>query len=377
MKDFWQKRAEMDSFLWGGLEGMNCEITARYMPEGGRLLDLGRGDGSSSRGFGGVLVDYVRPKSLILHPSQQFVQSDIRNFSTDEKFDVITLYGVANFFDEASLEKLYHKCYAWLKPDGVLLVKHQCGKTEDVIVDGRSESLGENYTAYYLSKEKHVKMLRRAGFIIGESDPYPPEYNKWPNTEFKLFACQRDNVAPQPTYQADSVMDNSPRGNTAKFELLSALKRHLDSHNIPFYLMFGTLLGAKQNGDFIPWDTDIDIAILDRFQDRLRESMKNSPLKLWRSGEYYCSLTLGSEYVDVYTYTDEGSKYSYCGGLRRYFDEEKRVFDNWSEIEFKGMKFRTVENPEQSLERWYGKDWRTPKSKRIPSESDAIPDRFE
>ena len=43
-------------------------------------------------------------------------------------------------------------------------------------------------------------------------------------------------------------------------EALLRFKEVYDRHGITFWLVFGTLLGAVRDGDFIPWDTDIDLA---------------------------------------------------------------------------------------------------------------------
>lgn len=357
IKYFWWERAKLDKFLWSDLSALNLAITKRYMPEGGRLLDLGCGDGSSSIGLPGLLVDFVRPKGLTICDGQRFVECDLHTFATDERFDVITLYGVANYFDEASLARLYHRCYGWLKASGVLLVKHQCGKVADVIVDGRSDQLGCDYAANYFTAAKHLAALRLAGFDVVVSDPYP-ERNKWDNTEFKLFECRRSAVKCYGHVSSIASGDSQ-----AKLEMLEIVKSHLDAHGIPFYLMFGTLLGAVRSGEFIEWDTDVDVAILDRHQNRLIDSLADCPLRMIRYGEYYCSLGYKKEYIDIYTYTDDGAKYAYCGGISPFFDEEKSVFDDWSEIDFKGMKFRTVRNPESSLARWYGTDWQYPNPK--------------
>ena len=42
---------------------------------------------------------------------------------------------------------------------------------------------------------------------------------------------------------------------------LKQLKRILDVNNVPFYLSFGTLLGAYREKDFIPWDWDVTLAV--------------------------------------------------------------------------------------------------------------------
>jgi len=45
-------------------------------------------------------------------------------------------------------------------------------------------------------------------------------------------------------------------------DLLVALQSFLtEKHNVDFYIMFGTLLGAQREADFIKWTSDLDIAV--------------------------------------------------------------------------------------------------------------------
>ena len=45
----------------------------------------------------------------------------------------------------------------------------------------------------------------------------------------------------------------------------------LERHEIPYWINFGTLLGAVRHGGFIPWDDDLDISILRDDRERMLE----------------------------------------------------------------------------------------------------------
>ena len=54
-------------------------------------------------------------------------------------------------------------------------------------------------------------------------------------------------------------------------ELLKNIDVICRRHDIPYWIDFGTLLGAVRHKGFIPWDDDIDISVLESDYDRLRK----------------------------------------------------------------------------------------------------------
>lgn len=61
-------------------------------------------------------------------------------------------------------------------------------------------------------------------------------------------------------------------------DLITTTQR-LSAHNVPHILYEGTLLGLVRDGDIIPWDSDVDVAILGPFDERFKKFLED-PLLL-------------------------------------------------------------------------------------------------
>ncbi len=110
----------------------------------------------------------------------------------------------------------------------------------------------------------------------------------------------RNGILPEsffaPEYRNDFYVDERrKRIWGVSLDLLLAFSEVCKKHNLTWYLMFGSLLGAVRHGGFIPWDDDVDVAM---------------PRK-----DYEKLLTLKEEFHAPYflqtPYTDNGYYYSY------------------------------------------------------------------
>ena len=66
-------------------------------------------------------------------------------------------------------------------------------------------------------------------------------------------------------------LDSAPCCNRHLYEILKALVTKLESENIDYYIFYGTLLGlVRHQGGFIPWDTDVDLCIMEKDRDKVQ-----------------------------------------------------------------------------------------------------------
>lgn len=169
--------------------------------------------------------------------------------------------------------------------------------------------------------------------------------------------------------------------NDAKRHLLE-VKQVFDSLNTKFWLWRGTLLGAVRDKKFIPWDHDVDLAILAKDWNRhLRKRLEVKGFrctkgmypnwKTWgfRLRKYQVKTDLFLQYY--YPPDDVYIQLSHKNGSMDRFLTMAKLFRKDCFVEFLGQQFYVPDLTEEYLEWIYGKSWRTPlRMKR------SLPHRF-
>lgn len=89
-------------------------------------------------------------------------------------------------------------------------------------------------------------------------------------------------------------------------EILIEIDKICRRHSIPYWIDFGTLLGAIRHKGFIPWDDDVDICVMEKDYKHLREILiKELP------PQYVFQDTSTDKYA-FFTYGRVRDKKSYC-----------------------------------------------------------------
>lgn len=153
--------------------------------------------------------------------------------------------------------------------------------------------------------------------------------------------------------------------NSAK-QLLKKTKELFNSIELPFYLAYGTLLGAVREKTLISGDEDVDVFVLNE------QTLFNNLPFLHQNGFKVCRIVSGilysfrvdsTSYIDVYILRSFRfaiwgfTCYSLAGAAT-----PKKYFKEYCVIDFLGETYQCPKNPEALLEFWYGKDWRIPVS---------------
>jgi len=173
----------------------DVELIKTFKDKNKILLDLGSGTGLTINrlinDFGKIIaVEKYSEFSKFIDKKIKIINEDIQTFSFDLKFDLITLFGIMNYFSFEEADRLYRKIFNSF--NGVMIIKNQFGINEDVIIDNFSEELNNYYFSEYRYIKKEIKLLEDIGFKINDIiDIYPSEYNRWNNTHFYAIVCEK------------------------------------------------------------------------------------------------------------------------------------------------------------------------------------------
>jgi lipopolysaccharide cholinephosphotransferase len=147
-------------------------------------------------------------------------------------------------------------------------------------------------------------------------------------------------------------------------ENLSLFQSIIEKSSVKYGLIFGTLLGAVREQNFIKHDEDIDIYVLLEERDqflRLLFKFKDLGLQLVRIQSDMLSLMRQNEYIDVYFFR---VKYKLGIWKRRVFTNEYEYaaehFEKPIKQMFLGMNIYIPKNSQKLVRKIYGKNWRIP-----------------
>ena len=178
---------------------------------------------------------------------------------------------------------------------------------------------------------------------------------------------------------SDDIISNININKNKCYErCLIDMKIILDSNNQSFFLAAGTLLGQYRNNDFISYDGDIDIGILNSdFNENLQNIILDSDMfmienilgKKEESLEY-CLRHRNGVKIDIQIYypIPEEVDYYYMSTYYGLCDSKPCGCCKWGrhirglkEITFKNNTFNIPNNTEEFLIESYGDDWNVPK----------------
>jgi len=144
------------------------------------------------------------------------------------------------------------------------------------------------------------------------------------------------------------------------------IKKVLDECNIKFWLIFGTLLGAVRDNDFLSWDDNTNVAVYEEVLLPKIEIVKN---KFIEQGFIFRIIPKkrGTK-INLHRFEHKNSvealflDKNYKNNryrLSNSFKHPRKYFEKYGSIKFKDENFRVPTPVEKYLSFLY-KDWRTP-----------------
>lgn len=103
-----------------------------------------------------------------------------------------------------------------------------------------------------------------------------------------------------------------------QLELLKAVDRWCSEHGCTYFLAYGTLLGAVRHQGYIPWDDDVDIALLRPDYEKMIREFNRNRTDSFRLGHQSLDRAFPYEFAKVYdtqTRIVENVNYTYDIGV--------------------------------------------------------------
>jgi len=156
-----------------------------------------------------------------------------------------------------------------------------------------------------------------------------------------------------------------------KLDNLTDAKSVLDKLKITFWLEAGTCLGAVREGNFIEYDTDIDLGVLaedEHRADEIIQAMKQKGFEVmyeWgeRGKGYEISFIRFDVKLDLFFFYKKGDKrwhgaYYHKELIPHIFDA--KLIEKLKTIDFQGLKVKIPFASKKYIVARYGEDWETP-----------------
>jgi lipopolysaccharide cholinephosphotransferase len=153
--------------------------------------------------------------------------------------------------------------------------------------------------------------------------------------------------------------DKKPINKQQADDNLRKLVSILETAGIRHGLIYGTLLGAVRQGDFIDYDEDVDVFVLHEDKPLVMKALfelRDLGLEVIRYTGNMLSLMHGGDYIDLYFFKETKGQRR-CGGLMHdaeYFADRDRVV-------LRSNEYWCPKAPIKFLESVYGPEWRVPK----------------
>ena len=348
--DFWKA---FDKTKVTKEHSMFAEFCLPYMKKGEKLLDVCCGNFRDTYFFAdkGMIMDAFDHEDFNLEDKKL-------NFDLIEKFDHVYCRFILHVIPEHLEDYVLINAHNVLKEGGLFYIEARSNKGEVPV--------NNHYRRLIDIDELRNKLIRLNFEIVFETETNGLSvYNNEDPILIRFIVRKSGEIRTRGTLREEKATYRNPINSVSSMYLLLTTKQIFDDNNIPFFLVYGTLLGAYREKGFIKHDTDIDIGLLDKYWEQvmalinggyfaihgllyIREEHKKRHLK---------ALQYKNDWIDFWFF--KKAKEMYKSG-RFYNMQAFQIDDGFSDIDFYGQKFKTVNNIEAYLNRHYRGNWKLP-----------------
>lgn len=146
--------------------------------------------------------------------------------------------------------------------------------------------------------------------------------------------------------------------NNARKEL-KEIKDIFNVNNTEFFLLFGTCLGALREQNIIPWDTDVDIGVLDHTnKSDIHKSVIEHGFKFKRFGNPW-HVSKRIPHADIFWFVKKAGKII-CSETEDHisFSAPVSFFNHFREVKIGNEVYLAPSPTEEYLKVVYGSNWR-------------------
>ena len=178
---------------------LDAQFLEPFLNTDSNLLDVGSGSGLLLKHIykkvGKITaVEPLKEYSRFIPPADniQVVNQEIQNFTCTDRFELITCFGIVQYFNIEEISSVYLKLFEYCLPGGRIIIKNQFGVQKAVLIDHFSTELNENYFSHYRTTKEEIDLLSKVGFTdFPVQDIYPPECNRWDDTHFYAISARK------------------------------------------------------------------------------------------------------------------------------------------------------------------------------------------
>lgn len=195
VRDFWARKARGSDNRWTSPEmfAWEVDLLRPLLPHRpASILDLGCG-------FGGLARQVRRPADRLVGVDQEaeyawsftateeeFVLGPAQDFRSDERFDLVLLFGVVTYASPRVERALYEVCR---RQGRVAVIKNQCALGPEKVINEYSQDLSSEYSARYPNCNEQLTSIRQY-FREVEVVVYPQRFQRWPDTSHTAFIAR-------------------------------------------------------------------------------------------------------------------------------------------------------------------------------------------